>query len=553
MTLWAGYLGSGNEGDEGELRRLLGDQADIYASAGVALGTRGVGGGPARLNRAPDGAPGGAVSVTSGQGEAITSATFHSASATLVLQRDPFGLHSLYTTQRGATLWFASDPRLLAQLPGATPQWEAQALHGYLCFSYVPTPHTLFAGVTQLAAGERQVFQSADTVSREPGAAWQEGPRLEISAEQALVELRQHLRAAVARGLGAARDVGVFLSGGLDSSLVAALLVELGAHPHLFTLDFGPPYDAELAYARAVAAHLRQPLQVVPARPAQIRAALRPTAQALQQPFGDGVTVPLYLLGQAAAQRVNHIFNGEGGDQLFGGWALKPMLAAELYADAEYNRAAAYLKTYHRLHGVTHQFYTAAARHLTDRFAVGDWVRPALNAPGFTTLLHRLRAANLWLKGAQNIAPRVTQLAAAHGLTMHAPFFDSNLAQWTFSLPPEWLLHGTCEKYLLKRVAAPYLPTAVVWREKRGMGVPTTDWCLGPLRREVEHWLNPHRLKQAGWFEPEAVAALRRGELLATDSRQRRVGELLWLMLMLHLWLDVHAPTWAWPTKPLGS
>jgi asparagine synthase (glutamine-hydrolysing) len=288
---------------------------------------------------------------------------------------------------------------------------------------------------------------------------------------------------------------------------------------------------------------------VVNARPAEIRAALRPTAAALHQPFGDSVTVPLYLLGQAAAQLVDTVFNGEGGDQLFGGWANKPMIAAEAFGKHGYNREAAYLQTFHRLHGLTDRFYTAAAQHAVSGLEAGAWIRPALAALGFSSLLHRLRAANLWLKGAQNIAPRARQLAAAHGLNLQAPFFDRSLAQWTFTLPPEWLLHGACEKYLLKRAAEPYLPADIVWRGKRGMGVPTTEWCLGPLRRDVGRWLNLRRLQQAGWFEPATVKQLRHGVEVAGDFRSRRIGELLWTLLMLHLWLDVHGQPLTWPTS----
>src|SRR5262249_20836468 len=126
------------------------------------------------------------------------------------------------------------------------------------------------------------------------------------------------------------------------------------------------------------------------------------------------------------------------------------------------------------------------------------------------------------------------------------PFFDRELAEWSFGLPPEWLQQGACEKYLLKRVAELYLPAAVVWREKRGMGVPTTEWCLGPLRRRVGKHLGGRRLRRLGWFRPEAVAALRRGEA-ANLIRRRRVGEKIWALLMLHLWVEAQAPRPAWP------
>jgi asparagine synthase (glutamine-hydrolysing) len=99
-------------------------------------------------------------------------------------------------------------------------------------------------------------------------------------------------------------------------------------------------------------------------------------------------------------------------------------------------------------------------------------------------------------------------------------------------------LHGACEKHLLKRAAEPYLPSEVIWRPKRGMGAPVTEWCLGPLRREVARRLSPRRLKQDGWFEPATIALLRRGEDHPGEFRRRRVGEKLWALLMLQVWRD---------------
>src|SRR2546423_9584124 len=151
-------------------------------------------------------------------------------------------------------------------------------------------------------------------------------------------------------------------------------------------------------------------------------------------------------------------------------------------------------------------------RRATEDVEAAAWIRPALEEGEFTSLLHRLRAANLRLKGAQNIGPRARQLAEACGLRVCSPFCDRDLTEWTFACPPEWFLQGACEKYLLKRAADAYLPAEVVWQEKRGMGVPVTDWCLGTLKREVARRLHPRRLKREGWFDPEAVAALQRGE-----------------------------------------
>lgn len=535
---WAAYRGPG--GDAALLVRLLGAGTETQAGAGWGLGVRRGAGQQARLTQAP----GGLIRAQVGTGgDAFSSATV-SEDGALALACDPFGQHGVSYARVGGTFWAASDPRLLRRVPGAPRELSPTAQHGYLCFSHVPTPLTMTADVSSLPAGHTLMVSAQGNVE-EGGAVWREREPSPLGEDAPLAELCDLLRAAVARRLGAESDVAVFLSGGLDSSLIAALLAEAGARVHLFTLDFGPPFDAEVACARAVAAHLRRPLRVVPARPAQIKAALAPAAAALHQPFGDGVVVPLYLLGQAArAEGLQTVFNGEGGDQLFGGWANKPMIAAELYrassGDMTQEREAAFLATYHRFWGLTDPLYTAKGREATAGQDAGAWVRPALEADGLPSLLHRLRAANLRLKGAQNIAPRAVQLGAAHGLRVQMPFFDRELAEWTFGLPPDWFLRGVCEKHGLKRAAEVFLPPEIVWREKRGMGVPTTDWCLGPLRRVLAACLSPRRLaRSGGWLDPAAVARLRRGEDHAAEFRRRRVGEKLWTLLMLQVWRDL--------------
>jgi asparagine synthase (glutamine-hydrolysing) len=441
---------------------------------------------------------------------------------------DPFGVRPLYALRIGERTHTASDPRVLRRIPGAPHGIDAAALHGYLCFSHAPEPLTLFDGVRRI----------------ETPAPWRESP-VPVDEESAVRRLHALLRASTERMLGAERDVGVFLSGGLDSSIVAALLVEAGARVHLFSLDFGAPWDEELAQARALAAHLGCPLHAVRARPRDVARALEPAARALHQPYGDPVTVPLYLLGQAARDHVGTVFNGEGGDQLFGGWANKPMIAAETYGGPGYDREAAYLDTYHRFHGLEHRLLTPAARAMIGPADAGAFLRPALRAPHLPTLLHRLRAANIRLKGAQNIAPRMTQLAEAHGLAVHAPFFDRALAEWTFTLPAEYFLRGASEKHLLKRAAEGLLPPDVIDRPKRGMGVPATEWLLGwlsPVRRDAARRLSKRRVKRDGWFDAAYVEALRRGADDPAETRRRRLGERLWALLMLHAWMDVQDP-----------
>lgn len=470
---------------------------------------------------------------------------------TLRLRTDPFGLRGIYALRVEESLWLASDPRLLRKVSGSSQGLQLEAIHGYLCLSHVPAPLTPTPGISILPPASDITLDAVplDQNSWHFGAdsaPWREA-ELRADPEEVLAsELRDLLTASVRRRLNGAAEAAVFLSGGLDSSLVAALLAREGVKLHLFTLDFGPPFNQELEVAQEVAQHLGFPLHVVPADGKRVRTALEPAAAALALPFGDGVVVPLYLLGGAARDHCGVVFNGEGGDQLFGGWANKPILAAEAYQGEAYRREDAYLATYHRFGDEASSLFAGGLQGDAGRVDPRAWVRPALEGSGFPHLLHRLRAANLRLKGAQNIAPRSVQLVEAHGLTVHAPFFDSALARWSFALPPQLLLRDACEKYLLKRAAEPLLPASVVWREKRGMGVPISEWCRGPLRPEVARRLNGWRMLRNGWFDPRRVGAVCKAAPAGAEYRDRRWGERLWALLMLHVWAEVQSPAVSW-------
>jgi asparagine synthase (glutamine-hydrolysing) len=262
----------------------------------------------------------------------------------------------------------------------------------------------------------------------------------------------------------------------------------------------------------------------------------------LDLPFGDAVTGPQYLLGQAArAAGVAAVFNGEGGDQLFGGWTAKPMLAAALfptYGEAE-SLEEQYLRSYHRFYGLEDQLYTPdfLARvgspgqrraHLT----------PYLGAPDLS-FMSRVRLADIALKGSQNILPRAERMANAWALDVRVPLFDRHLAQTSFRLPPRLKLNGTVEKWVLKKAVAKGLPPAIVWRRKSGMAVPITDWALGPLAPTIQELVGPAAVARRGYFEPAFVARLVAGEPQPGDVRRRRVGERLWALAMLETWLRI--------------
>lgn len=457
----------------------------------------------------------------------------------LSLGRDGFGRVPLYWMQQGQVIWFASQLKLLLPILN-TRQINTSAVYGYSCFSYVPTPLTPVTGIHAVNPGEQLTWHYRDeAIILQPSQRlreWQEAAVQVDDEAIAVKELQVLLKNAIEYQIQDIKDetVGITLSGGLDSSIIASLLVQAGVKVKAYTLDFGDFGIPEYPYAQQVAQYLNIPLVKVDASPRHIQKALIPTVKALDLPFGDGVTVPLYLLAQRASDDVRVIFNGENGDQLFAGWTNKPLIAAGIYQGQHPNQEnfiQQYLRTFHRLWGYESSVY----QFDVNQFNAEDWLQTALDSRYTQTLLHRLRRGSLMLKGAQNIQPRATNIALSQGLVVRSPFCDLPMTEWTFRLSGKLILQGSCEKYILKRAVEDWLPAEIVWRQKRGMGVPTTSWCLNHFWHKLGDWLNPGTLDSGGIFQPDIPAKIVSGQLSAAITG-RRIGEILWLLVMWELW-----------------
>ncbi|MFM9266494.1 asparagine synthetase B [Tychonema sp. BBK16] len=463
----------------------------------------------------------------------------------LRLGRDPFGRVPLYWMRSPDTIWFSTQMQLLLPLIDV-PQVSPIALHSYACFSYVPTPLSPIEQIASVAAGTEIIWQLADINSqpkvRSLESAWQEAPQLLRSEDEAIAQLQGLLQQAIDRqvaDLPIDEPVGVLLSGGIDSSLVTALLVKAGLKVRAYALDFGVEAYSELPYAQQVADFFGIPLIRVAATGDRILDAIGPTAKALDSPYGDGTTAALFLLKQAAAQDVRVVFNGENGDQLFAGWTNKPLIANGVYG-AEHPAGKEtfeqqYLRTFQRFYGYEKQIFSPEMLDRTQSHDLSIYLQDAIGTDTCPSLLAKLRRASLMLKGAQNIQPRANVLGFACGLWVRSPFCDPDLTEWTFQLPGELLLQGACEKYILKKASERWLPPEIVWREKRGMGVPLKVWYYREFWGAIGDRLNPNVLRSQKSWQPHLADAMLSGQM-GVAMRDRYIGNNLWLLLMWQAW-----------------
>jgi asparagine synthase (glutamine-hydrolysing) len=476
---------------------------------------------------------------------AFAAAWWNGEQQRLTLLRDPFGVRSLYYLEHADTLYFATELKQLLRVPDVPWELDEAAIHKYLTFSFVPGEEMPVRGIRRLLPGRVAVWEPR----RPAGQRWTITPYFELreAITPAMQErvlavraVRQTCQQAVQHRLAGKSAVGLYLSGGLDSSGVAHWLKRQGVPVQALSLDFGTK-TSESDQSDAVARHLNIPLNYVTVSGETLAPVLADLAWKLDLPYGDPVTGPQYLLGQAASgMGLKTVFNGEGGDQFFGGWTNKPMVSAQIYADLyeSQSREETYLRSYHRFYGLEEQLYTEAFHARVclpgQRRAL---LQPLVHSSAAQTFLNRIRLADIELKGSQNILPRMEQMASAWGLSVSAPLFDRRLAELSFQIPPQLKLHGACEKYVLKLALQRRLPEEVVWQKKLGMSVPITDWVLGALQGVLQDYLGAESLARRGWFRTDFIERLLVGQNHPQETRRRRIGERLWTLVMLELWL----------------
>ena len=460
----------------------------------------------------------------------------------LYLARDALGERPLYVAPSVAgSVLFASEAKALLEHPSLACVAVPSSLLKVLVFSFVPGRETMFRGIEQLLPGElMHIVPGSAAVTRRYFEL-----REDTDVHAGVDELREALVRAVDKRLTAPhmsspKRVSAFLSGGIDSSAVVALLASRGAEVVAWSIAFGHGQPNELAYARMVARHTGCEHRVVDIEPQGFIDELPTIVHRLDDPMCDCIVVPNYLLAQHAAEVGPLVFNGEGGDPLFGGPKNKFMILGEWYSQlGHYDRAHAYLDAYHKffpyLDDLCDEAFLEAAG---DVETLAREVRPFIDdgAP-MNSFLNRLMHINTRLKGGQSILMKVDKMLSAHGVEPASPLFDKALAELAFRLPPAIKRRGDIEKYCFKKAVEDLLPRPVVYRKKAGMGVPLNFWFKKTLLRELAHdLLTSQCARERGYFQQGFVEELLQGRGVPYAVGRDRSGELLWMLVAIELW-----------------
>jgi asparagine synthase (glutamine-hydrolysing) len=485
----------------------------------------------------------------------------------LLLARDRFGIKPLYWGSVGGMLAFASELRALQRIPGFDHELDPAALEAYLAFNSIPAPLTIFAAARKLGAGETLLWSPGDEPSlrryARPAPVAAAAVRRETEAELAR-ELLDRLRDSVRAHLVADVPVGVLLSGGIDSSTIAALAAGSNGTISTFSIGFEEGSFNELDRARAVARRFGTEHHELIVRPDAVELFPRLVA-AFDEPFGDSSALPTYLVAQLAARSVKVVLSGEGGDELLGGyytyvadriapWLRLPATLARPVVEAlpsstrkasfDYKAKrfvrGAHLPPLERHHAWKEIFSPEARADLLtgpDRAADPvDLLRGRFAETEGAESLARLQDVDLGVYLVDDLLVKTDRASMTHSLEARVPFLDTAISDFALAVPRRALIRGFEKKRLLRRAVRGLLPAEVVDGPKQGFSAPVAAWLRGEMHDFARDALAPSVLRRHGYLDPTAVEALLDRHRSGAEDLSRQI----WGLLALTLWQEAN-------------
>lgn len=507
---------------------------------------------------------------------------------TLTLARDRLGEKPLYYGWQGDTFLFGSELKALKAHPAFQGEVDRDALTLMMRYSYIPAPYSIWRNIYKLPAG---CLLTVSLSRHEPSiiSYWSanhvfEKGRLEAfngSPEEAVSTLEKLLLDTVSQQMVADVPLGAFLSGGIDSSAIVALMQAQSRRPmNTFSIGFNEAQFNEAEYAKAVANHLgtdhtelyvtsEDALNVIPGLPTLY-----------DEPFSDASQIPTFLIAQMARQHVTVALSGDAGDELFCGYnrytcvdrlwdkiallpiGLRKVLARTLTAlsPTAWNRLAWPLMTLlpdrlkqTNLGDKLHKGAGVLDCRAIDELYLGlvsHWKKPgdlvlnsvepaaqfaALNAQaGLLSGIERMMAGDLITYLPDDILVKVDRAAMGVSLETRVPFLDHRVVEFAWTLPMQYKLRDGVGKWVLREVLYKYVPKSLIERPKMGFGVPIDHWLRGPLRQWAEELLDENRLRQEGFFESSLIKT----KWVEHLSGQRNWQYDIWNVLMFQAWLE---------------
>lgn len=497
--------------------------------------------------------------------------------------RDHVGIKPLYWTRAAGAFVCASEIKALFAFPGVRREADADAVVQHLTLRYAAAPRTMFAGIEKLPPGHHLTIEGGRvTVSRWWRARYE--PKLTLTDDEALREVEARLTASVKSHLMSDVPLGALLSGGVDSSLVVALMSRMSDRPvQTFSVGFDAPGPySELPFARRVAEHCRTDHHEIVVGAGDLQRELPSLVWHQDEPMSEPAAIPTAMVSRLARETVTVVLTGEGGDELFAGYPkyavepvarriaalpgpLRSLLLSGVVDRLPFafrklqvvGRSARFRDEPERLAAWFAGFVGAErARLLGPGLAshAGAGVEPFRAALADTpagTLLDRMLDVDLRVWLADDLLVKMDKMSMAASIEARVPFLDVPFIDWAMRVGAEHKIRGLEGKVLLKRLARTLLPVEVVDRPKVGFTVPLSPWFRGELRTLLGDTLLSARCLQRGWFEADAVRAAVDDHLSGRRDRARELWTLLTLELWHQAWIEgTGTRPEAWPLPP---
>jgi asparagine synthase (glutamine-hydrolysing) len=476
----------------------------------------------------------------------------------LLLARDRAGEKPLFYARVGTEVMFASELQCLLGHPDISKDLDSVAVAEYLRLGYVPEPRTMFTSIRRVPAGTFVRFTDA---GEEVVRYWDASAftTTEIKPDEAVHELQRLIENAVEKQVMSDVPIGVFISGGLDSSLLATLTARtIGVDKvHTFSAKFAEQSYDESSDAEELAKRMRTKHINVRTDEGTLLEALQRVTQSIAEPLADPAVLPTYLLARTAREHVKVILSGEGADELFGGYPTYIGHKIAPVYDAIPSIGRAGLRRFVKrippsgkkvtLEFLLKRFVEAAEQPWLDRHL--SWFGSGLSAevhavappalPEWPAAADgdALRSAMLldyrsYLR--DNLLVKVDRATMLSSVEARAPFLDRFVTAFALSLPSDLRVRRFTTKWVLKKAAEKWLPKDVIYRRKRGLSVPIATWINRGLRAEADRLLAPKLLRERGFINADYVQRL----LAEHRSGHANHARPLWTVIMLQYWLE---------------
>jgi asparagine synthase (glutamine-hydrolysing) len=482
----------------------------------------------------------------------------------LHIARDRAGKKPLFYARTSRGFVFASTLNAVLELHRSKPDLDPLAIDAYLNYQAVPAPLTVFQGIRQLPPAHNLIFDLDNqklTVERYWDVHYT--PKLKISEPELLEQLDVLVRRAVRQRLMSDVRLGAFLSGGVDSSLVVALMAkELRAPVEAVVIGFADPTFDERPHARKAAANLNVHLHEHEL-PADAVDALPEIIWHYGQPFADVSMVPTYFVSKYARQHVTVVLNGDGGDELFGGYArpvvaraaapYRRMLPAKIrrsigdWFSGNENKALRKISLLakagrydgHRAFPYERGFqdfrdlmYTDSFRRKTSGVDPAEHYQAVWEKADGCDDVDKVLCLDFKTYLPDQLLTKMDVSTMAHSVEARSPLLDKQLIEFAATIPTSLRLRGFTTKYLLKKLAARHVPPEIVYRKKRGFVMPISSWLRGELGGSMRTVLESKSFVDRNWIRPDSVKRM----IAEHSSQQRNWSEQLWTLFVLELW-----------------